>query len=162
MKHKKVHLLLGGNLGKREENLKEAEKLIIERIGTLESKSSLYETAAWGKENQQAFLNQVLLIKTSLSAQEILTQTQTIESELGRIRFEKWGERLIDIDILFIDDTFLTEENLIIPHPFLHQRKFTLVPLNEISPYFNHPVLNKNIRTLLAECSDNLKVIKLS
>ena len=85
-------------------------------------------------------------------------QTQRIERELGRIRLEKWGARMIDIDILFYDQRIIETEQLTIPHPYLHRRRFTLVPLAEIAPDFRHPVLGKTTVELLAECLDTSEV----
>lgn len=155
---KTVHLLLGGNLGDRVEVLKNAKKLIDKEIGGILKGSNLYETAPWGKEDQNAFLNQVLLVATTCSPEEILSKIQYIENELGRVRFEKWGERLIDIDILFIEDEIITRHDLKVPHPYIQERRFTLVPLAEISPEFIHPIFNKSVQALLMECTDRLEV----
>lgn len=155
---KKVHLLLGGNLGDRVLMLENAVKLIAEHVGEIIIASKLYETAAWGKEDQNAFLNQVLLVESRFSSAEILIKIQHIENKLGRIRFEKWSERLIDIDILFIENEITETSNLIVPHPFIQDRRFTLIPLSEISPDFIHPVFNKSIVDLLSSCADSLEV----
>lgn len=155
---KTVHLLLGGNIGDRVEVLNNAKKLIAKELGEVLKASQLYETAAWGKEDQNAFLNQVLLVESQSSPKEILHSIQHIENELGRVRYEKWGERLIDIDILFIENEIIDLEDLKVPHPFIQDRRFTLIPLSEISPGFIHPLFNKSINTLLSECTDTLEV----
>ncbi|MCB0738228.1 MAG: 2-amino-4-hydroxy-6-hydroxymethyldihydropteridine diphosphokinase [Bacteroidetes bacterium] len=157
----KYHLLLGTNLGNRIENLKTALKEIAV-FGKIEKLSSVYQTAAWGKENQQAFLNQVLVIETEMKPIELLDKLLKIELELGRVRFEKWGERVIDIDILYQEQTRLNEEELTIPHPEIQNRRFTLVPLVEIDSAFVHPVLMKTQSQLLDQCPDNLEVEKLN
>ena len=151
-------LLLGTNLGDKSQNLLTAKEQIVSKIGALNSESSIYHTSAWGKEDQGDFLNQVLSVKTALSPQEVLSCCLSIEKEMGRIRFEKWGERLIDIDILYFDDLITKEENLIVPHQELQNRKFTLIPLVELAPDFVHPILVKTNRQLLELCKDDLEV----
>lgn len=166
MTQKTVFLLLGGNLGDRENTILEARKSISLQIGSIKKESSLYQTAAWGVENQPSFLNQVLEVSTFLSAQEILTQIEAIEKKLGRKRYQKWYARTIDVDILYYENEILEEEentengtkNLKVPHPFLHERRFTLVPLVEIAPNFIHPVLQKTNKQLLEVCLDKLPV----
>jgi 2-amino-4-hydroxy-6-hydroxymethyldihydropteridine diphosphokinase len=155
----KIFLLLGANLGDRVQTLNRAVDLIVKRIGPLTQQSSLYETAPWGVTDQPAYLNQVLAVDTKLEPQELLDQTQAIEQELGRVRFEKWGARVIDIDILFYGQQILQTETLTIPHPYLHVRRFTLVPMAEIAPDFVHPVCQKTILELLNECKDEGEVI---
>ncbi|GAB3983683.1 2-amino-4-hydroxy-6-hydroxymethyldihydropteridine diphosphokinase [Spirosoma terrae] len=151
-------LLLGANLGDRVDTLRKAVSLIKERIGSIDQQSSLYKTAAWGVTEQPDFLNQVVRIDTDLTPESVLEQTQRIEQELGRIRREKWGARAIDIDILYYDQRIILTETLTIPHPYLHQRRFTLVPLAEVAPDFVHPVLQKTTLELLAGCEDTGEV----
>ncbi|GAB3772827.1 2-amino-4-hydroxy-6-hydroxymethyldihydropteridine diphosphokinase [Spirosoma horti] len=153
-----MYLLLGANLGDRVQTLRRAASLIAKRLGTVGQQSSLYETAPWGVVDQPTYLNQVLAIHTMLRPEDVLVQTQIIEQELGRVRFEKWGARVIDIDMLYYDHLVLQSDTLTIPHPFLHQRRFTLVPLAEIAPDFVHPVLLKTNAELLAECADEGEV----
>ncbi|QDK78096.1 2-amino-4-hydroxy-6-hydroxymethyldihydropteridine diphosphokinase [Spirosoma sp. KCTC 42546] len=152
-------LLLGANLGDRTLTLRRAIDLIAERVGLVVNASGLYETAPWGVTDQPTYLNQVLAVETMLEPEEVLTQTQAIEQELGRIRLEKWGARVIDIDILYYDQLIWQTDTLTIPHPYLHQRRFTLVPLAEIAPAFVHPVLKKTTVELLEECEDESEVI---
>ncbi|AUD01261.1 2-amino-4-hydroxy-6-hydroxymethyldihydropteridine diphosphokinase [Spirosoma pollinicola] len=155
----KTILLLGANLGDRPHTLQQAVDLIAERVGAVVRQSGLYETAPWGVTDQPAYLNQVLAVETDLEPEAVLVQTQAIEHELGRVRLEKWGARVIDVDILYYGQLVLQTERLSIPHPFLHQRRFTLVPLAEIAPDFVHPVLQKTTVELLAECEDTGEVL---
>jgi len=150
-----VFLLLGANLGDRETTLSKAIELISERIASVISVSSLYETAPWGVEDQPAYLNQVIQIVTDKEANVVLKEALAIEKELGRERRLRWGARVIDIDMLYHNDSVMSSEVLEVPHPRLHQRKFTLVPLAEIAPAFVHPVLQKTNKQLLDECTDD-------
>jgi 2-amino-4-hydroxy-6-hydroxymethyldihydropteridine diphosphokinase len=161
MKLYPVFLVLGGNLGDRKSNLEKAVLLIEKRIGTIAQRSSLYETKPWGKTDQPDFLNQVLMIKVAQTPAWILQAALHIEHEMGRARNEKWGARLIDIDLLYVGNQILQTDKLILPHPEIAQRRFVLEPLTEIAPDFIHPVLNKSQRQLLAECADTLKVSKI-
>ena len=112
--------------------------------------SAFYETEPWGMDSENWFVNAVVEIKTSLSPQELLAECQRIEQQLGRKREENKGysDRTIDIDILFYNKDIINEENLTIPHKFVHLRAFTLVPLLELIPNFEHPVLHKTISEL--------------
>lgn len=153
-----IYLLSGSNLGDRVENLARALEFIELKAGRLVAQSQLYETAAWGIEAQPSFLNQVMEIASTLSPRELLNVLLSIEMEMGRERRQKWGERLIDLDILYYDDLVLNEPTLSIPHPHLQERRFTLVPLCELAPLLVHPVLNKTQQQLLDECPDELEV----
>jgi 2-amino-4-hydroxy-6-hydroxymethyldihydropteridine diphosphokinase len=157
-----LYLLLGANLGDREATFVRAKSLIVSRIGDVVTASSLYETAPWGVLNQPAFLNQVLIVATTLGPSEVLAATQQIEAELGRVRHEHWGARTIDLDILYYNACILNTTELRVPHPHLHQRRFTLIPLAEIAPNFIHPELLKTNAALLNECPDDSDVVKLS
>lgn len=154
----KTYLLLGSNLGDRKLILKNAAVVISQKIGVIESYSSIYETLAWGIEDQPAFLNQVIKVETSLHPQKLLTTINGIEKELGRVRHQKWGERLIDIDILYYNEDIIETENLVIPHPEIINRRFTLIPLAEIAPNYIHPIIKKNQSALLEICPDKLEV----
>lgn len=159
MKHT-VYLHTGTNLGDRLANLNKANTLIAERVGGIIAQSSWYETAAWGVENQPDFINQVLMVTTTLSAQEVLKKVLEIETEMGRVRKQKWGERLIDIDILFYNDAIINQPDLTIPHPYLQERNFVLAPLQEIAPDLVHPKLKKNITRLYQLSTDTLSTRK--
>ncbi|MBX3256896.1 MAG: 2-amino-4-hydroxy-6-hydroxymethyldihydropteridine diphosphokinase [Chitinophagaceae bacterium] len=157
----KAYLLIGGNTGNRFANLENAVNHIKKECGKQLLISHIYETAAWGKRDQAAFLNQALLIETSLTPTQLLHAVLAIEAKMGRHRQEKYGPRIIDIDILFYNNAIINEPFLIIPHPALPQRRFALEPLGEIAPGYIHPVLKKSIKLLLEECPDPLEVEKL-
>jgi 2-amino-4-hydroxy-6-hydroxymethyldihydropteridine diphosphokinase len=157
-----AHLLIGGNLGDRKENLLTAISLISEQCGPLTRSSSIYETEAWGNTDQPSFLNQALEISTSLNARQLMRKILRIEKEMGRIRKEKLGPRIIDIDILLFENEIHDLRFLKIPHPEMQNRRFVLVPLAEIDPTLQHPVFKKTIVELLEECPDNLEVRKIA
>lgn len=155
----KIYVLLGGNLGDKKQLFEQTIRLLGERVGRVTCRSATYETEPWGFESSDLFWNQVLEISTNLSAEEVLAQTQQTEIELGRIRkTNQYDSRIIDIDILFYGDQVISIENLSIPHPRIQDRKFALVPLNEIAPELIHPVFQKSIGQLLLDCKDELKV----
>jgi len=158
----KVFLLIGGNMGDRLQNLHQAISLIAASCGPVIQQSAVYETAAWGKTDQAAFLNQALLLTTSLTPHELITTLLSVEEQMGRRRMERNGPRVIDIDIIFYNDLVMHEPHLTIPHPQLQNRRFVLIPLNEIAPAFVHPVFHKTIAQLLEECEDDLGVDKLT
>lgn len=158
MNFKQTFLATGSNLGNRLENLRKAEQLITEKIGVVEKASHVYVTQAWGVQEQPDYLNQVFEVATHLSPEEVLAQIEQIELQMGRKRQKKWGERLIDIDILFYEQAIIQTENLTIPHPFLHERNFVLIPLAEIAPKLVHPILNQSIAQLLMFSKDKLDV----
>lgn len=155
----KLYILLGGNLGDKQQVFSEARARLNQQVGTITNQSAIYETEPWGFESDDIFWNQIIEISTTFSPEEILLQTQQIERELGRIRkATQYDSRIIDIDILFFGDQIIQTENLIVPHPRVQERKFALVPLSEIAPELIHPVFQKSIRQLLDECTDSLKV----
>ena len=153
-----VFLLLGSNLGDRHLFLNQAIEYVKADIAPVVKASSVYETQSWGKTSEPDYLNQVILITTALPAQIILERILAIEKKMGRKREEKWGSRIIDIDILFYGQQIINEPGLHIPHPELHKRRFTLEPMAEIAAAMVHPVLNKNILQLKGELNDNLIV----
>jgi 2-amino-4-hydroxy-6-hydroxymethyldihydropteridine diphosphokinase len=156
----KAYLLTGTNMGEREENLEQARKLVGERCGRILKASSLYETAAWGITDQAAFLNQALLLETELNARQLIRRLLKIERAMGRERKEKYGPRLIDIDILLFNEEIHNYTFLRLPHPEMQNRRFALEPLAEITPDAIHPVFQKTVSALLKECSDPLGVKK--
>lgn len=153
-------LSLGGNQGDIKKTFLSAKNMIAQEIGTIVKESSIYQTQAWGVENQPDFLNQVIIVETKLSPTTILEKCLAIEMELGRKRMKRWGERTIDIDLLFFNNEIIQTENLQVPHPRISERNFILFPLNEIIPNYIHPVLNVSIKNLKNKCIDDLKVFK--
>ncbi len=157
-KQEEIYLMLGTNVGNRLANLQIARALIEKRVGAIGAASQIYETQPWGVEDQPLFLNQALRISTEAGPQVLLKQLQEIETDMGLQKKRKWGERLIDLDILFYGQEIIAEQNLMIPHPLITERRFVLVPLAEIAPDFIHPVLQLRIRDLLDNCPDSLAV----
>ncbi|HLK27652.1 MAG TPA: 2-amino-4-hydroxy-6-hydroxymethyldihydropteridine diphosphokinase [Puia sp.] len=157
----KAYLLIGGNEGNRLAYLLQAQDYLSVFCGEIVETSSVYETAAWGKTDQPNFLNQVLLIETLLSAEVLMSNILIIERKMGRVRNEKYGSRTIDIDILFYNDDIINLPDLKIPHPEIRNRRFAIVPMNEIASSFIHPVFKKTIQVLLNECEDKLDVKKI-
>jgi 2-amino-4-hydroxy-6-hydroxymethyldihydropteridine diphosphokinase len=158
----KVFLGIGTNLGDRQKNLREAVERIEEHIGRVLDSSSVYETAPWGFNAENDFLNMVVKVETNLAPLQLLKSIHQIESMLGRLRTDgQYISRVIDIDILLYENKIIKEDNLTIPHPLLHERKFVLVPLCELSPELFHPVLEKSMRVLLKKCNDSSKIQKL-
>ena len=157
-----IYLLLGSNLGDRALLMRTAANEIGDRIGNVPHSSALYETAPWGGIEQPAFLNQVLEVNTVLAPEEVLRIILEIEHESGRVRYERWGARHLDIDILYFGQTVMDTPRLTVPHPRLHERRFTMVPLAEIAPDFVHPVLEKTNAELLEVCIDEEEVSRYS
>lgn len=154
----KVFLLLGSNLGRRCENLLQARQHINLQIGTIIKESSIYQTSPWGKQDQADFLNQALEVETQLNPFEVLKVIHLIEKQMGRKKVVKWGERNIDIDILYYEDQQVKNPQLAIPHPEIINRKFTLVPMVEIASKFIHPLLDRTQMQLLEMCVDDSEV----
>jgi len=184
---REIFLLLGSNRGDRLLLLEKARRMIRENAGTLLQSSSLYESEPWGFRDETWFINQALEITTELNARELMDRLLEIEARLGRIRMldgcgcnvpdpltsgvlrmagnqtsaTGYSARIIDIDILFYGDKTIFTDQLMIPHPRLHVRRFTLEPMNEIVPRFIHPVLKKSIHELLETCTDQSKVVRI-
>jgi 2-amino-4-hydroxy-6-hydroxymethyldihydropteridine diphosphokinase len=154
----KAVLLLGSNMGNRLLHLEHAVSRIAEEAGSIELCSGFYETEPWGNKLLNSFVNQVIQIETLYDPHLLMKILLDIEKAMGRVRNQKWEERAIDIDILYYDREIINDDKLQIPHPRLQERRFTLVPLVEILPEFEHPVLNKSSIELLEETSDTLDV----
>jgi len=155
-----AYLVTGGNMGNRTVNLFTAKQLIGKSCGEIIHSSSLYETEAWGNPNQETFLNQAVCISTLYSASDLLIELLSIEERMGRIRKEKYGPRIIDIDIIFFNHDVIRENKLQIPHPEMQHRLFVLLPLSEIAPDYIHPVSGYSVNELLLRCNDTLTVKK--
>lgn len=155
-----VFISVGSNLGDKIGNCREA---IVEmgKFSEITGVSSLYKTEPVGKEDQPNFINSAVEIETNLPAHELLIYLNSIEEKMGRIRSEKWGPRTIDLDIIFYGQLIINDDDLVIPHPRAHLRRFVLEPICEIAPNFIHPSLDQTISVLRKECNDNKQVIKL-
>jgi len=157
-----VYISLGSNLGNREANLLKSIELLNKTVGKVIAVSSLYETEPWKMGDVTSFINQVILLETTLSADKLMELLLETEMQMGRVRTsKKYESRAIDIDILFFNDTIISSDKLTVPLPYLHQRKFVLEPLAEINPGFIHPKLKKDITRLLLECEDAYSVAKV-
>ncbi len=153
-----VYLILGGNQGNREEIFLSAIDLVNKHIGSINSKSTLYESESWGF-NSELFINQIITLETILTPVEILDRCQEIEENLGRTRNAGGYEaRTIDIDILYIDSLIINTDRLKIPHPRIAERRFVLVPLAEIEPGLKDPVSGLTVNEMLSKCKDQSKV----
>ncbi len=150
-----VYLALGTNMGDKRQQMCDAVRMIHERVGAVTALSSFYETAPWGFQSENSFLNAVLAANTSLAPLELLQVTQQIERELGRLHKsinKVYHDRLMDVDILLYGQQIIQSETLAVPHADMHLRRFVLEPLVEIAPDVVHPVLNQSIRQLWQVC----------
>lgn len=147
-------LLLGGNLGDVKKTLSEA-LVHLNKIGNVISQSSIYVTSSWGF-NAPDFLNQALILETNLQPEELMNKILDIEITFGRKRNGVgYQSRTIDIDIILLRNLVIMTDKLIVPHPKMHERKFVLVPCNEIASDWIHPIFKCNIESLLNKCTDN-------
>ncbi|HOI80715.1 MAG TPA: 2-amino-4-hydroxy-6-hydroxymethyldihydropteridine diphosphokinase [Synergistales bacterium] len=144
---------LGSNIGDRLGTIRQAS-LLLKGMGIqIVASSDIFETAPWGVKEQPWFLNACLLVDTSVSPRELLSRLQSIENRLGRVSRFRWGPREIDLDLLFMDGLAVDEEDLVLPHPEMHNRSFVLVPLNQVAPDWFHPLLHRRVRELLGQVS---------
>ena len=155
----KVYLSLGSNIGDKKKYIQIAIDLIEKNIGTIVSGSSVIETVPWGFVSENVFLNCVLEVKTKFSPLQVLRLTQEIEQQLGRMKKRKrtdepYQDRAMDIDLILFNDLIIESEDLILPHPLFHQRKFVMEPLMEIAPDLIHPVLKKTIKDIYKNSTD--------
>ncbi|WP_439481884.1 2-amino-4-hydroxy-6-hydroxymethyldihydropteridine diphosphokinase [Cyclobacterium plantarum] len=157
----RVVLSLGGNVGDRLALIRKALELLVKEMKLLHA-SQIYETAAWGGNSEAAFLNQVLVLHTSMDAEATLDFIQEIENRLGRKRVLKWGDRTMDIDILYFDNSIIQTDRLQVPHRLMLSRNFILIPLTEVLPEEQHPVNKLTHRELLERCEDRLTVRPVS
>ena len=145
---------LGTNMGDRKKNLTQALTILNDRPDlTVLRTSSIYETEPWGLANQPKFLNMVAEFATSISPDELLERVKKVEQDMGRKAGPRFGPRIIDIDILLLEDQVVDEPNLNVPHVSLHERAFILVPLSELAPELVHPVFGVTVATLAAKVS---------
>lgn len=153
-----VYLLLGSNEGNSLALLESACEAISKGIGEISQSSSIYRTEAWGKTDQNDFLNQAVCVKTRKWPKTVLKLCLDIEKQLGRMRIEKWDPRTIDIDILFYGNKVINTDQLVVPHPQFEYRNFAIIPMMEIAPEFEHPINKKSIEELYKESEDELSV----
>jgi 2-amino-4-hydroxy-6-hydroxymethyldihydropteridine diphosphokinase len=159
MQVEEIFISMGSNTGARELMLQEALKEIALLPVNIMALSGIYETASWGIPDQPPYLNQVIRISTSLEPSVFMQNLLQIEQKLGRIRSgERWLSRTIDLDILFFGNLILQTPALQLPHPRLSERRFVLVPLAEIRPFFRDPLTKKTVLELLRDCQDPLQV----
>ncbi len=146
---------LGSNLGDRTGNLKEARRLMEERMGRIERASKVYESSPWGFASDHPFCNICLLVRTVLTPPDLMRKAWQVEKEMGRVS-EKGGyaDRIIDIDLLLFDDMVMDLPGLVLPHPRMEMRKFVMVPLSEIAPDHIHPVSGLTMAEILNRCQD--------
>jgi len=157
-----VFLGIGGNIGNKQFNFVKVCRIIENELGEITKTSSVYETPPWGFEAKENFWNQVLLIETEYSPNELLQKIHDIETSFGRKReSEKYSSREMDIDILYFDNRKIETESLVLPHPRIPQRLFVLVPLTEIAPNFMHPALHLTSTEMLENCTDDSDIKKL-
>ena len=156
-----VYLGLGSNKGERisyiEKAIEEISRLPATNITVI---SGIYETEPWGNIEQEDYLNAVIGIQTELNAEDLLKELKSIEKFIGRKENKKWSEREIDIDLLFYGNEIIDKDHMKVPHRQIENRRFVLVPMNEIAPGFMHPVFKKNISQMLEDTTDKLKVYK--
>lgn len=159
-----VFLSLGSNMGDRLKNLQQAVAVvnILAAVPFTIKNSKVYETAPWGKTEQPAFLNAVMSFETVLPPALLLEKLLSGEKMMGRVRDEKWGPRIIDLDILYYGKQVVELDQLRIPHPELAARRFVLQPLCDLAPDFSHPVLKQTNSELLSNCPDQLPVHEFS
>lgn len=157
-----IHLCIGGNLGEREANLQEALEFIDFNFGDVKAVSSVYESEPWGMTDVPNFLNQVVLIESELSNEQLLEEINDLEEFFGRERSAKgYLSREMDIDVLLIGEEIIDTERMQVPHPRIAERRFALEPLAELAPELMHPVYKRTVSALLKDCSDKCKVTRL-
>jgi len=158
-----VFIGVGSNLGDKVGNCRRAiEAIVSDGRNRIVQCSPLYQTEPVGKKDQDWFVNGVVAVETSMDPGELLDFLLTTEKRMGRVRGERWGPRVIDLDILLFGQEAINEDGLHVPHPRLHQRRFVLSPLRDIAPGLVHPLLGKTISQILAELPGEEKVLLLA
>lgn len=158
----KTILHLGSNIGLRNQHLQQARALLEQKLGPARKVSAVYETGAWGLLDQRDFLNQALCFRTQFSPEQVLDIALTVENQMGRSRIQKWAERIIDIDVIFYENQVVNTDQLQLPHPWMQDRRFVLVPVAEIAAHWKHPLLGKKVKKLLEICPDRGWVRRVS
>jgi len=153
-----IFILSGSNIGDRHQHLNKAAEHLIDSGIRILNRSSIYKSEAWGPVKQDDFLNLVLEVETTFDAFQVLDRLLEIEVAMGRKRDAKWGPRIIDLDLLYYNQEVIRTKNLTLPHPFIPERRFTLLPLTELAPAFVHPILKKTQAELLSQCKDDSEV----
>jgi 2-amino-4-hydroxy-6-hydroxymethyldihydropteridine diphosphokinase len=157
-----VFLSLGSNVGDRLFYLKKGIGLMTQMAGTVRMTSGIFETEPWGCSLKNNFYNMAAVLETPLKPENLLVQLKKIEAICGRIPEKiRFTDRTLDIDILIYGSKIISTDNLKIPHPLMHERRFVLLPLVEIAPDGVHPLFKKTIKQLLADCTDESRVISI-
>lgn len=159
--NREIYLLLGSNVGDRLKYLSEAKDLIKNEVGRIDQESPIYETEPWGEVPQSYFYNQMIRVSTLIGPKDLLNRILKIENKLGRTREVKWGDRTIDIDIIFFGNKTIKEKDLIVPHPEFQKRNFAILPMMYLNPDFVHPVLKKTVEEIYFESKDESEVLIL-
>ena len=153
------YLHLGSNKGDRTSYLSNAIKQITAKIGQVTDQSAIYQTEPWGKKDQDEFLNMAIKVESNLAPEDALNAAKKIETDMGSEKKEKWGPRIIDIDILYCGDLIMEKDNLVIPHPHIYERNFVLIPLMEIAGDFIDPAKEMSIEDIFDLCKDESEVL---
>jgi 2-amino-4-hydroxy-6-hydroxymethyldihydropteridine diphosphokinase len=162
MNTNRAYIEIGGNMGDKLQLISKAKEMLENTRCSIVAESSVYETEPWGFIDSQNFYNQVVEVVTQCTAHELLSHLQDIENRLGRVRGkQQYMSRTMDLDILFYNNEIINTEQLEVPHPRLHLRKFVLVPLNEVAQNHKHPIIKKTISQLLEQNQDTLECVRV-
>ncbi len=156
-----AYIGIGSNLGNKRYHCLKAVELLKQNGLRVSKMSSLYETEPWGVREQPSFMNMAVEVETDLAPRKLLDLLKRIERRMGRKKTQRWGPRSIDLDILLYDDLVIREEDLIVPHPLMHERTFVLVPLSEIAHDKVHPVFLTKVGDILRKRNGDRSARKL-